>query len=82
VTDGSFCESHLILCRNVLIYFQRELQERVLRLLSNSLRSGGYLCLGSKETLQLSTLRATYCDEDAACKIYRKATSASASRVG
>lgn len=82
VTDGSFCESHLILCRNVLIYFQRELQERVLRLLSNSLRSGGYLCLGSKETLQLSTLRATYCAEDAACKIYRKAPSASASRVG
>ncbi len=41
----------LILCRNVLIYLQREAQERVLSLLRDSLRPGGYLCLGEAELL-------------------------------
>ena len=45
---------HLVLCRNVLIYFQRQAQERVLDLLSASLLPGGYLCLGTAEQLPAS----------------------------
>jgi len=51
VSDGVFCEVNLILCRNVLIYFGRDLQGRVLRLFRDSLMRGGFLCLGSKESL-------------------------------
>ena len=56
VSDGVFGEMHLILCRNVLIYFRRSLQDRVLHLLRDSLLYNGFLCLGSKETLQFSTV--------------------------
>lgn len=42
---------HLVLCRNVLIYFQRHAQEQVLQLLTHSLAPGGYLCLGEAEQL-------------------------------
>jgi chemotaxis protein methyltransferase CheR len=52
--DGVFGEMHLILCRNVLIYFNRELQNRVIGLFYDSLASNGILCLGSKESLRLS----------------------------
>ena len=45
-TDGSFNEFHLVLCRNVLIYFGRELQDRVLRLFDQSLPRRGVLALG------------------------------------
>lgn len=51
VTDGSFNEFHLIICRNVLIYFDRTLQERVHRLFYHSLTPNGFLCLGSREGL-------------------------------
>ena len=54
VTDGVFGEMHLIFCRNVLIYFDKTLQNRVLGLFADSLNYGGFLCLGSKETLQFS----------------------------
>ncbi len=54
VTDGAFGEMNLIICRNVLIYFIRDLQNRVIKLFSDSLCKGGFLCLGSKETLQFS----------------------------
>ena len=56
VTDHVFGEMELILCRNVLIYFDRTLQDRVLGLFSDSLLHGGFLCLGSKETIQFSSL--------------------------
>lgn len=56
VSDGVFGEMHLILCRNVLIYFNDQLQERVLCLFRDSLVRGGYLCIGSKETLALSSV--------------------------
>jgi chemotaxis protein methyltransferase CheR len=56
-TDNVFGEMHLILCRNVLIYFDRSLQNRVFNLFSNSLRHNGFLCLGSKETLDFSDVR-------------------------
>jgi chemotaxis protein methyltransferase CheR len=51
VTDDVFSETQLILCRNVLIYFNRELQSRVLDLFTRSLAYKGFLCLGSKETV-------------------------------
>jgi chemotaxis protein methyltransferase CheR len=53
-TDSVFGEIHLILCRNVLIYFNRSLQNQVLNLFCNSMRHNGYLCLGSRETLEFS----------------------------
>ena len=54
VTDGVFGEMNLILCRNVLIYFTKELQNRVFKLFYDSLCHHGILCLGSKESLRFS----------------------------
>ena len=54
VTDGVFGEMNLILCRNVFIYFNRELQNKVLKLFLESLCRGGYLCLGNSESLRFS----------------------------
>ncbi len=54
VTDGVFGEMDLIVCRNVLIYFNTDLQERVFELFYQSLAPGGFLCLGSKETVRFS----------------------------
>ena len=48
-TDWVFCEANLILCRNVLIYFQPELQARALDIFADSLARGGRLCLGQRE---------------------------------
>ena len=50
-TDAAFGEMQFILCRNVLIYFNRELQERVLKLFAASLARRGFLALGAKESL-------------------------------
>ncbi|GAA4448549.1 protein-glutamate O-methyltransferase CheR [Rurimicrobium arvi] len=60
VSDGSFNEFQLILCRNVLIYFDRGLQERVLDLFDASLERLGFLALGTKETLKFSGLQQRY----------------------
>lgn len=54
VTDSAFAEVNLLLCRNVFIYFNKSLQSRVLNLFSESLVNGGVLCLGSKESIELS----------------------------
>lgn len=54
VTDAVFSETHLISCRNVLIYFDRELQDRVFGLFQESLCRRCFLGLGSKETIQFS----------------------------
>ncbi len=70
--DGVFCEVNLLLCRNVLIYFNRVLQNRVLHLFHDSLARGGVLCLGRKETLAFSDLAGRYQPLDAAQRIYRK----------
>ena len=72
VSDGVFGEMNIIFCRNVLIYFDRELQDRVLRLLSDSLRHGGFLCLGSRETLRFSSVRSHFEPVDEGQKIYKK----------
>jgi chemotaxis protein methyltransferase CheR len=53
-TDSVFAEVHLVSCRNVLIYFNRELQDRALGLFHESLCRQGFLGLGSKETLRFS----------------------------
>lgn len=55
-SDGIFNEFQLISCRNVLIYFNPELQMRVIDLFYNSLANFGFLCLGSKETLRSSEI--------------------------
>ncbi|QJD80607.1 CheR family methyltransferase [Spirosoma rhododendri] len=60
VSDGSFNEFDLILCRNVLIYFDKLLQEQVLSLFDQSLAPLSYLALGSKETLKFSSLQPRY----------------------
>ncbi|WP_439459029.1 CheR family methyltransferase [Pedobacter sp. GSP4] len=52
VSDHSFNEFQLILCRNVLIYFDKELQHKVFGLFDNSLENLGFLALGSKESLE------------------------------
>ena len=72
VTDGIFGEMNLICCRNVLIYFDRTLQDRVLTLFSDSLRHGGFLCLGSKESLNFAAVREQFDTVDSQQKIYRK----------
>ncbi|UZT98733.1 protein-glutamate O-methyltransferase CheR [Chryseobacterium fluminis] len=60
VSDSSFNSFQLIVCRNVLIYFDRGLQERVFKLFDNSLENLGFLALGSKETLRFSKLDKNY----------------------
>lgn len=54
-TDSVFAEMHLVSCRNVLIYFNRHLQERALGLFRESLVRKGFLGLGSKESMRFST---------------------------
>ncbi|HET7315705.1 protein-glutamate O-methyltransferase CheR [Salinisphaera sp.] len=71
VTDGVFAETHLIMCRNVLIYFSRALKERVLQLFADSLVRGGYLVLGTRETLQFSALAPLFETVSEANRIYR-----------
>ena len=71
VTDGVFGEMHLILCRNVLIYFDKSLQERVFQLLQASLCHNGFLCLGSKESLFLSTVKDNFVGVLTNDKIYQ-----------
>ena len=72
VTDGVFGEMHLVFCRNVLIYFDRTLQNRVLGLFADSLNRGGFLCLGSKETLQFSNVAERFKVVDEHEKIYQR----------
>ena len=57
VSDGVFNEFQLISCRNVLIYFNKDLQQKVIDLFYHSLANFGFLCLGSKETLRSSDFK-------------------------
>ena len=72
VTDRSFAEFTVILCRNVLIYFDRDLQSRVHGLFYDSLVRFGVLGLGSKETLKFSEYEDRYAPISVAEKLYRK----------
>ena len=75
VTDRSFAEFHVVLCRNVLIYFDRTLQGIVHELLFNSLATFGVLALGSKESLKFSPNEPCYEVLDLSAKLYRKVLS-------
>jgi chemotaxis protein methyltransferase CheR len=70
-TDQVFSEVHLVSSRNVLIYFERDLQDRALGLFEGSLVRGGFLGLGSKESLRFSRNSDRFADFDRAEKIYR-----------
>jgi chemotaxis protein methyltransferase CheR len=72
VTDRSFSEFNVILCRNVMIYFDRSLQTRVQELFYESLPMYGILGLGSKESLKLSPFEGNFEEIDGREKIYRK----------
>jgi chemotaxis protein methyltransferase CheR len=72
VTDGVFGEMHLILCRNVLIYFDKSLQNKVLTRFYESLHYTGFIALGSKESLDFSTVRDHFKDFNKEEKIYQK----------
>lgn len=60
VSDSSFNEFDLILCRNVMIYFDKELQNRALDLFDDSLSKLGYLVLGTKETIKFTSVQKKY----------------------
>jgi chemotaxis protein methyltransferase CheR len=72
VCDGVFCEVQAVLCRNVLIYFDRHLQERVLRLFHGSLDRGGFLCLGTRESLRQSDVELGFSAIDKDLRIFRR----------
>lgn len=71
-TDAAFSEVHVVSCRNVLIYFDHDLQERALGVMTESLRRGGFLCLGNRETLQLSRHASAFDPLVREQRIYRK----------
>jgi chemotaxis protein methyltransferase CheR len=72
VTDGSFNEFNIILCRNVMIYFNRDLQNQVHELLYRSLARLGVLGLGKKESMRFTPHEGRYRELDAAERLYRK----------
>lgn len=72
VTDRVFGEMHLVFCRNVLIYFDKVLQNQVLELLAQSLSYGGFLCLGSKEKAEFSSAARHFRVVDGKHSIYQK----------
>jgi chemotaxis protein methyltransferase CheR len=71
-TDTSFSEFNVILCRNVLIYFDRNLKERTLRLFGDSLSPLGFLCLGRRESLRFTKVEHEFEELDAKERIYRR----------
>lgn len=74
VSDSSFNEFQLIFCRNVLIYFDKPLQDKVLGLFDQSIATGGYLALGTKETIKFSPVSKNYKQIDPMQKIWKKIT--------
>jgi chemotaxis protein methyltransferase CheR len=72
VSDASFNQFQLIVCRNVLIYFDRQLQEKVFELFDKSLDSLGFLALGSKESFRFAAVSAHYTQIENKEKIWRK----------
>ncbi len=73
-TDSSFNEFQLIICRNVLIYFNAVLQDRVFRLFDDSLEGLGFIGLGSKESIRFSSVAQAYLQINGKDKIWRKGT--------
>ena len=73
-TDQVFAEVHLVSCRNVLIYFDRVLQDRALGLFRDSLVPLGFLGLGAKETLRVSSHASAFTELSREQRIYRRTT--------
>jgi len=72
VSDAVFGEMQLISCRNVMIYFDRALQDRAVGLFKDSLSRNGFLGIGSKETLRFSRHAPAFSDFVSSEKIYRR----------
>jgi len=72
VTDAVFAEMQLISCRNVLIYFNRDLQDRAVGLFKDALPRSGFLGLGAKESLRFSRHAPAFSDFVREEKIYQK----------
>ena len=74
VADKSFNELNLILCRNVLIYFNSLLQNKVIQLFSDSLPANGFLALGSKEGIDFSAFSGDFSPVNRRQRIWKKNT--------
>jgi chemotaxis protein methyltransferase CheR len=72
INDGVFAEMNLVMCRNVLIYFDRSLQNRSLQLFTESLAARGFLVLGTQESLSYSNCNQEYEALAPRDKIYRR----------
>ena len=72
ISDTVFNEFQLISCRNVFIYFETKLQERILELFYNSLCPHGFLCLGSKETIRSDIFKKKFKEISQKENIYQK----------
>lgn len=72
VTDSSFNEFDVILCRNVMIYFNKSLQNKVHELLYGSLKANGMLGLGTAESLQFTVFENRYKELDRKMKLFQK----------
>lgn len=72
VSDRSFNEFQLICCRNVLIYFDKDLQNRAFDLFDQSLEALGFLALGAKETIRFSSISERYKQNERKEKLWRK----------
>jgi chemotaxis protein methyltransferase CheR len=71
-TDSVFAEVHLVSCRNVLIYFNRELQDRAIGLFREALCRKGFLGIGSKESLRFSAHADFFTELANGNRIYQK----------
>ena len=72
VSDGVFNEFQVIFCKNVLIYFNKDLQNKVLNLLADSLSHRGFLCIGSKESIDFLEARDLFEMVSQSERIYKK----------
>jgi chemotaxis protein methyltransferase CheR len=72
-TDSVFSEAHLVSCRNVLIYFDKPLQDRAIGLFAETLTHRGFLGIGMKESLRFTSHADSFSDFCAAERIYRRA---------
>ena len=71
-SDSAFAEVQLVSCRNVLIYFERELQDRALGVLRDSLCHRGFLGLGARETVRFSAMAAAFSEFFPDAKIFQR----------
>ncbi|WP_299850255.1 protein-glutamate O-methyltransferase CheR [uncultured Roseovarius sp.] len=71
VTDQSFNEFHVILCRNVMIYFNKQLQEHVMNLFHDSIAPLGFLGLGIKEAIFPTSFRSLYAEQGEGTRLFQ-----------